>query len=115
MASYNSVRSGPRPSRKGGNRRQDDQALLLRQSLDAPEGVISLDPETQHTWRPFYLAKARLDGQFDIIWSVDKPIRPSPYPITRSPADWDAFLQEMYTRWGDLGQPQSPGRSSTSG
>src|SRR5262249_6139556 len=34
---------------------------LLRQSLDAPEGVISVDRESQHTWRPFFVGKIRND------------------------------------------------------
>ena len=39
---------------------------LLRQSLDAPEGIVSIDDETQHTWRPFYVGRARE--------SVSKPV-----------------------------------------
>ena len=76
-------------------------AFLLRQSLNAPEGVVSVDPDTQHTWRPVYIAKMRADGQFDIVWTSDKPVRPVPYPISRSKTEWEAFLQGLYTRWGN--------------
>ena len=114
-ASYNSVRLWAQAVEEGGSvDLKTVKLFLLRQSLDAPEGVISVDPETRHTWRPFYLGKARLDGQFDLVWSVDKPIRPAPYPITRSPADWDAFLQGMYTRWGGTwANPNTTTRPST--
>lgn len=113
-ASYNSVRLWAQAVEEGGSvDLKTAKLFLLRQSLDAPEGVISVDPETQHTWRPFYLAKARLDGQFDIVWSVDKPIRPTPYPITRTQAEWDAFLQGMYTKWGGTwANPNAPAKSA---
>ena len=51
-----------------------------------------------HTWRPFHLGKVRADGQFDIVWSLEKPVRPVPYPILRSRADWDAFLEKLRDR-----------------
>lgn len=74
---------------------------ILRQSLDAPEGVIAIDRETQHTWRPFYLARMRADGQFDIVSTTEKPIQPIPYPFGRSRSAWDAFLNDLYAGWGN--------------
>src|SRR5262249_25480266 len=53
---------------------------ILRQSLSAPEGIITIDSETRHGWRPFFLGKVRPDGQFEIVWSLNKSIRPVPYP-----------------------------------
>ncbi len=72
---------------------------LLGQSLDAPEGVVSVDPETQHTWRSFSIGRIRSDGQFHIVWTSQKPIRPVPYPISRTRTEWDAFLAELFTGW----------------
>jgi urea transport system substrate-binding protein len=43
----------------------------------------------------------RLDGQFDIVWTSQKPVRPVPYPISRSKAEWETFLNGLYTRWGN--------------
>ena len=80
---------------------------MRRQSLDAPEGIIAVDPETQHTWRPVYLAKIRADGQFDIVWSSKVAVRPVPYPITRSRAAWNAFVEELHLRWGGWANTQS--------
>lgn len=74
---------------------------ILRQSLDAPEGIIAVDRETQHTWRPFYLAKMRSDGQFDIVYTTEKPVQPVPYPFGRSRSEWDSFLNGLYTEWGN--------------
>lgn len=69
---------------------------LRRQTRDAPEGIVSIDYETLHTWRPFYLGKIRRDGQFDVVWSLDKPIRPVPFPMFRTKAYWEAAVEKWY-------------------
>jgi urea transport system substrate-binding protein len=50
----------------------DEVAAVLkavrRQSMSAPEGIISIDAATLHTWRPVYIGRIRGDGQFDIVW-----------------------------------------------
>ena len=45
---------------------------MRRQSLNAPEGIVTVDEETQHTWRPVFVGRIRSDGQFDIVWSSEK-------------------------------------------
>ena len=74
---------------------------LLGQSFNAPEGVISVDPATQHTWRSFSIAKILPDRQFEVVWTSHHPIRPVPYPLSRSKAEWDQFLMDLYHRWGN--------------
>jgi urea transport system substrate-binding protein len=86
---------------------------LRRQSLNAPEGIVSVDDETQHTWRPVYVGQIRADGQFDLVRSYEKPVRPIPYPNSRSHAEWDAFLNGLYKSWGDgwaKPNPRAPSR-----
>jgi urea transport system substrate-binding protein len=73
---------------------------IHKQSLEAPEGVVSIDSETLHTWRPFYLGRIRADGQFEVIWSLEKPVRPVPFPVLRSRAEWEQFVGKLYTTWG---------------
>jgi urea transport system substrate-binding protein len=72
---------------------------LLGQSVNAPEGVVSIDPETQHTWRSFSIGKIRADGQLDLVWTSQKALRPVPYPISRSKAEWESYLQGLFTQW----------------
>jgi urea transport system substrate-binding protein len=79
---------------------QQVRKSMLGQSLDAPEGVVSIDPATQHTWRSISIGRIREDGLVDVVWTSEKPIRPAPYPLSRSKAEWDAFLLDLYTRWG---------------
>ena len=70
------------------------------QSLNAAEGVITIDRETLHAWRPFYIGKVRPDGQFDLVWSVPKPIRPVPFPFSRSRQEWERYLENLRQGWG---------------
>lgn len=72
---------------------------IRHQSLDAPEGIVSIDFDTNHTWRPSYIAQARADGQFDIRWTSETPLRPVPYPNSRSKAEWNQFLKSLFNRW----------------
>ena len=78
---------------------------LADQSYPAPEGVVYVDPETQHTWKMVRIGRIRRDGQFDIVWDSGKPVRPAPYPPYRSRADWDTFLQSLHERWGGWVNP----------
>jgi urea transport system substrate-binding protein len=81
---------------------------ILDQSMNAPGGVVYIDPETRHTWKTVRIGQIRPDGQFDIVWTSGSPIRPAPYPIFRTRAKWNIFLQDFYQAWG--GQWANPGR-----
>jgi urea transport system substrate-binding protein len=50
------------------------------------------------------------------VWDSGKPVRPAPYPLYRSRADWEAFLQMMYDDWRGWANPAvEPSRSSRAG
>jgi urea transport system substrate-binding protein len=72
---------------------------ILDQSMAAPEGVILIDPETQHAWRPVRIGRIRADGQFDIVWTSGRPIRPQPFPLSRSVTQWQQFLDDLQAGW----------------
>jgi urea transport system substrate-binding protein len=82
---------------------------LGRQSRDAAEGIVSVDQDTLHTWRPFYLGKIRRDGLFDVVWSLEKPIRPVPFPMFRTKAYWEAAVE----RWNKTGKADDHDSSSS--
>jgi urea transport system substrate-binding protein len=73
---------------------------ILDQSMAAPEGVILIDSETQHAWRPVRVGRIRADGQFDIVWDSHRPVRPQPFPLSRTPASWERFLEGLRAGWG---------------
>jgi urea transport system substrate-binding protein len=72
---------------------------LNLQSFNAPEGIVCIDKENQHTWKKVRIGKARKDGQFDIVWESERLIQPNPYPITRTKNEWDQFLESLYQGW----------------
>jgi len=82
----------------------DDVAAIRRalpnQSFEAPGGLVRIDAENQHTWKTMRLGRIVEGGQFEIVWSSEKPIRPDPYPASRSPAAWEDFLNKLYMTWG---------------
>ena len=71
------------------------QRTILRQSLLAPEGLVSLDAGTRHLWKTPRVGKARSDGQFDIVWDYGKPLAPAPFPNYRARTEWIQLLQTV--------------------
>jgi urea transport system substrate-binding protein len=111
-ASYYSVRLWAQAVVEAESEDVTDVLKAIRhQSLNAPEGIVSVDDETQHTWRPVYVGRIRADGQFDLVWRSEKPVRPIPYPPSRAHADWEDFLNGLYRNWGGWANPSSRGPS----
>lgn len=101
-ASYNSVKLWAQAVVEAESTDVDDVVNAIgRQSLAAPEGIVTVDSWTNHTWRPVYIAKARADALFDIVWSSGDSIRPVPFPITRSKREWERLLSDLYAAWGN--------------
>lgn len=55
--------------------------VLGQQTLAAPEGIVAVDAETRHLWKTVRIARARIDGQFDIVWQSAHGIPPAPFPF----------------------------------
>lgn len=72
---------------------------LRNQRFEAPEGSVRIDSENQHTWKTTRLGKIVEGGQFEVVWSSEKPIRPEPYPCSRPVAAWSEFLSGLYRKW----------------
>jgi urea transport system substrate-binding protein len=81
-----------------------DDATAVRQALhdqifEAPEGRVQIDPESQYAWKTTRLGKVVAGGQFEVMWSSERPVRPEPFASSRSPASWNAFLSDLFRRW----------------
>jgi urea transport system substrate-binding protein len=95
------------------NEAGEDGARAIRkairhQSIDAPSGLVRLDPETQHASKVFRIGRITKDSRFEVVFSSDSPLAPMPYPNTRSKGEWDAFLLDLNLRWG--GRWANPGK-----
>jgi urea transport system substrate-binding protein len=71
------------------------QHPILRQSLPAPEGVVSVDRTTRHLWKKARIGKARSDGQFEILWDSGRLLEPAPFPSYRPRGEWTQLLQSI--------------------
>ena len=102
VAAYNGVRFWAQAAREAGT--VDATAVLAaldRQSMDAPDGIVTVDPSTRATWRPFHVARLRPDGlQFEVVWSIPRSIRPVTFVATRPADEWRAFQDGLRARWG---------------
>ncbi len=76
------------------------RAAIGGQGFHSPEGLVYVDEETQHTWKSARVGRVRADGQFDVVWESDKPVRPMPFPIFRTRAEWERALEDLRMEWG---------------
>lgn len=67
----------------------------------APEGFITMDFEGNSAWKFSRIGKILPDRQFQIVWQSDHPIRPIPYQLYRSQAEWQAIIDEIFLKYGD--------------
>ncbi len=45
----------------------------------APEGLVKLDGENQHTWKTVRIGQVIENGQFKEVWNSGQPVKPDPY------------------------------------
>lgn len=62
------------------------RARVGGQRLDAPQGPVSIDPQTLHAYLTPRIGRSRADGQFDILMEAQEPVRPDPYLVRSSAA-----------------------------
>ena len=72
---------------------------LLSERVQGPSGELRIDPDTQYGFRTPRIGEMQADGLFKVIWSAPEPIRPDPYPATRTAEAWRAFLYDLHRGW----------------
>jgi urea transport system substrate-binding protein len=85
---------------------KSDDTIKIRkafttQSMLAPEGKLTIDPATQHAFKTPRIGRVTPNGQFEVVWSEVKPEAPQPFPPSRTRAQWEEFLADLYHGWGD--------------
>jgi urea transport system substrate-binding protein len=63
------------------------KVALGQQTLNAPEGIVAVDADTRHLWKPVRIGRARADGQFEIVWQSGRSTAPTPFPFFISHAE----------------------------
>lgn len=71
---------------------------ILKQSMAAPEGIVSFHEENRRLWRSAHIGRLGANRQFEIVWSSSSPICPEPYPTYRSRVEWDERLRGVGLR-----------------
>ena len=61
---------------------------VLRQSIEAPSGILAVDPGTRHLWKSMKIGKVNTNAGFDIIYATKWTLRPTPFPLYRTRHEW---------------------------
>ena len=83
---------------------QSVDRTLVKQALKSlrhagPGGDAIVDQHNNHVWRQVRVAQVGVDGEYHVVWTSPKPVRPQPYPEWRSPQEWHEFLRQLRSRW----------------
>jgi len=71
------------------------KAVIGTESFNAPEGIVAVDPITQHLWKTARIGQFRNGGMIDIVWQSERPIRPVPYLSYRSKKEWQQLVDKL--------------------
>lgn len=47
--------------------------------FQAPEGLVTVDGDNQHIYKPVRIGEVQADGQFLELWSTPEPVKPDPF------------------------------------
>lgn len=79
-------------------RQNSFEAAVIRNDLavnafEAPQGLVSLDPDNSHFYLWPRIGRLESTGQFTIVEQTPRSMKPDPYLINHSLADWDLDLE----------------------
>jgi urea transport system substrate-binding protein len=67
------------------------------QTVKGPTGMtITMDTKNHHLHKPVYVAEVKADGQFNVVWKTDGPVRAMP---------WSPFVPESKAKVADWQYP----------
>lgn len=70
-------------------------ASVLRQSMGAPSGIVSVDQANRHLWKMARIGQVQPDGRLKQVWATDNPLRPTPFPFYRTRREWQALVADL--------------------
>lgn len=88
-AAYVGVKLWAQAVREVGSEHADQiNHAVQRQSIEAPSGILAVDPGTRHLWKNVKIGKVNTAGGFDIVYASKWPLRPTPFPLYRTRREW---------------------------
>ena len=65
---------------------QSTEIELVKQAVygcefEAPQGLVRIDPDNNHSYLTPSLGRSRGDGDFKIVWTADAAVKPDPYLV----------------------------------
>jgi urea transport system substrate-binding protein len=76
------------------------RAALGDVRVSTPLGELRVDGATGNAVRGIYIGQVASDGKLQVVWSAPKPAEATPFPETRSRADWEKLLAGLQREWG---------------
>lgn len=71
---------------------------IAHHSYKSPSGMLSIDRNNRHLWRTSRIGKVREDGSYEEVWSSILPVRPAPFPLSRTKSAWNDILKGLSER-----------------
>ncbi len=80
-ATYVGMHMWAQAVKKAGTTKVDDvRKAMSGQTFMAPSGfTLKMDETNHHLWKPVLIGEVQSNGQFDVVWKTDKPIRAQPW------------------------------------
>jgi urea transport system substrate-binding protein len=98
--SYSAVLLWAAAARRAGSTALDPlRAALADVHVATPLGDLRVDPKSGHAVKTVAIGQIGKDGKSQIVWSAPKPVDATPYPETRTRADWDKLLATLQKEW----------------
>jgi urea transport system substrate-binding protein len=78
---------------------------MANQAVQSPSGyTITMDPKNHHLHKPVVIGEVNEDGQFDIVWQTDGPIRAQA---------WSKYLPDSAKKVADWTYPNVCGNCTS--
>ena len=74
-------------------------AAVRGREFTGPAGLIRIDPENLHAWRPWMIGRVGPDGTVRVVARSPENVRPEPFPWTRKRVAWERFLEDLKLKW----------------
>jgi len=80
-ATYVGMHMWAQAVKKAGTTQVDEvRKAMAGQTFAAPSGfTLKMDEKNHHLWKPVFIGEVQANGQFEVVWKTDKPIRAQPW------------------------------------